>query len=150
MNPAGLDFISVTYDEGGQTKRLLFSPGKSFFGLPSHFNQFVAEWFNAIRDAITAATGQVPGNTPPGQLGVPPSSKAILALYLMPVLIGIGFLALLVAHPSAGLGSLFATSLEAGLILLVLFAGAGVALAGTRRYGARAWLLAGLVAALLC
>ena len=37
MHPAGLDFISVIYDEGGQNKRLFFSPYESWFGLPSTF-----------------------------------------------------------------------------------------------------------------
>ena len=32
MSPAGLDFISVTYEEGGQTKRLFFSPIEGWFG----------------------------------------------------------------------------------------------------------------------
>jgi serine/threonine protein kinase len=83
MHPAGLDFISVTYDEGGQTKRLFFSPYESWFGLPSHFNQFVAEWFNAIRAAVVAATGREPGTTPAEQLGVPSGSKAMYALYAL-------------------------------------------------------------------
>jgi serine/threonine protein kinase len=87
MHPAGLDFISVTYDDGGQTKRLFFSPYESWFGLPSHFNQFVAEWFAAIRAAVVAATGREPGNTPAEQLGVPSGSKVIYALLLAPVIL---------------------------------------------------------------
>jgi len=84
MSPAGLDFISVTYEEGGQTKRLFFSPIEGWFGLPSHFNRFVAEWFNALRAAIVATTGRAPGNTPANQLGTPSSSRAvILALLLL-------------------------------------------------------------------
>ena len=40
MNPVGrIDFISVTYEEGGQTKRLFFSPIESLFGLLSQFNR---------------------------------------------------------------------------------------------------------------
>ena len=49
MNIAVLDFISITYDEGGQTKRLLFSPFEYVFCLPSRFNRFVAEWYIALR-----------------------------------------------------------------------------------------------------
>jgi hypothetical protein len=82
MIPVGLDLISVTYDEAGQTRRLFFSPSEGLFGSPWRFNQFVGEWFNAIRDAVTAATGRVPGHTPANQLGVPSSSKTIIAIVL--------------------------------------------------------------------
>jgi predicted Ser/Thr protein kinase len=58
MHPLGLDFISVTYEEDGQTKRLLFTPFEGWFGLRSHVNGFVAECFNALRAAIAAATGR--------------------------------------------------------------------------------------------
>ena len=88
MHPAGLDFISVTYDADGQTQRLYFSPYESWFGLPSSFNRIVAEWFNAIRAAVLAATGREPGNTPANQLGVPSASKALYALLLAPVVLG--------------------------------------------------------------
>ena len=88
MNPAGLDFISVTYDEGGQTKRLFFSPSLGLFGLPSRFNQFVAEWFNILRTASAAATGRAPGNTPADQLGTPSSSWALIGGLLFALLAG--------------------------------------------------------------
>jgi len=78
-----MDFISVTYEEGGQTKRLFFQPIESWFGLRSHHNRFTAEWINAIRAAITAATGRAPGNTPANQLGTPSSSLAVLLLFLL-------------------------------------------------------------------
>jgi hypothetical protein len=88
MHPLGLDFISVTYDANGQTQRLYFSPYESWFRLPSDFNRIVAEWFNAIRAAVLAATGRGPGNTPANQLGVPSASKAPYALLLGPVVLG--------------------------------------------------------------
>ena len=88
MHPMGLDLISVTYDEDGQTKRLFFSPYESWFGLPSTFNRIVAEWFAAIRAAVVAATGCEPGNTPANQLGVPSGSKALYALLLLPLILG--------------------------------------------------------------
>jgi serine/threonine protein kinase len=84
MNPAGLNFISVTYDEGGQTKCLFFSPSEGLlFRLPSRFNRFVAEWYNAIRAAIATATGREPGNTPANRLGTPSSSLALLLAMLL-------------------------------------------------------------------
>jgi hypothetical protein len=87
MNPAGLNLISVTYGEGSRVKRLFCSPCEGFFGLPSRFNRFVAEWFSEIRDAVTAATGRVPGHTPAEQLGVPSSSFVLLVMLFAPVLV---------------------------------------------------------------
>ena len=101
MHPVGLDFISVTYDEDGQTKRLFFSPYESWFGLPSTFNRIVAEWFAAIRAAVVDATGREPGNTPADQLGVPPGSKALFALLLLPLILG-GTLVLAVLRSDTG------------------------------------------------
>jgi serine/threonine protein kinase len=93
MNPAGLDLISVTYDSDGRTQRLYVSPyvswfGKSCFGMRSTFNRIVAEWFDALRAAVLAATGREPGSTPADQLGVPSASKALYALLLAPVVLG--------------------------------------------------------------
>ena len=88
MHPVGLDFISVTYDDNGETKRLFISPYESWFGLPSTFNRIVAEWFAAIRAAVVEATGCEPGNTPAHQLGVPPGSKALFAVLLLPLILG--------------------------------------------------------------
>ena len=88
MNPVGLDFISVTYDEGGQTTVLYFSPYRSVFGFPWRFNQYVAEWFDAIGTAVKAATGRAPGNTPADQLGTPSGSFALGAVMLSAWLLG--------------------------------------------------------------
>ena len=41
---------------------------ESWFGLPSKFNQFVADWLATLRAAVTAATGREPGPTPAAQL----------------------------------------------------------------------------------
>jgi serine/threonine protein kinase len=88
MSPAGMDFISVTYDERGQTKRLFFSPTEGwFFGTPFHFNRFIADWFNSIRTAIVTATGRAPGNTPAHQLGTPSSSRAVILTLLVPLVL---------------------------------------------------------------
>jgi hypothetical protein len=93
MNHARIDLISVTYDAGGQTKRLFFSPYESMFGLPSHFNQFVAEWFDAIRTAVKAATGREPANSPADQLGVPSGSLELNAFGLsLWLIVAIGLL----------------------------------------------------------
>ena len=101
-----LHFISVTYEEGGQTKRLFCEPVPGWFGRRSHFNRFVAEWFDAIRAAITAATGRAPANTPANQLGTPSSSRALLLALLLPlvvglVLVGMGLAVARVSPPAA-------------------------------------------------
>ncbi|MBI2477185.1 MAG: serine/threonine protein kinase, partial [Planctomycetia bacterium] len=63
VNPAGLDFISVTYESAGQSQQLFFAPYEFLIRLPSQFNQAVADWFDAIREATIAATGRAPART---------------------------------------------------------------------------------------
>jgi hypothetical protein len=93
MSPAGLDFISVTYKERGQTQRLFFSPFEGWFGPAFRFNRYIADWFNSIRAAIVAATGYAPGNTPAHQLGTPPSSRAVILVLLLPLIASLLLLA---------------------------------------------------------
>ena len=93
MSPAGLDFISVTYEERKQTNRLFFSPIEGWFGTPFHVNRFVADWFNAIRAAIVTATGRAPGNTPANQLGTPSSSWGVILVLLLPLVVSLLLLA---------------------------------------------------------
>ncbi|MDZ4402818.1 serine/threonine-protein kinase [Prosthecobacter sp.] len=122
MNPVGLDLLSVTYEEDAQCKQVLLSPMEGIFDFPSIWNARVAEWFTAIRDAVTAATGRAPGNTPAERLGVPSGSKLIYALYLLPVVIGITIV-LVLAMPliggstSGGGGDVLVFAL--GLLLLI-------------------------------
>jgi serine/threonine protein kinase len=87
VNPVGLDFISVTYDAGGRTERLFFSPCQGWFGFPSAFNQYVAEWLASIRDSVVAVTGRAPASTPADQLGTPGASALLLALMFTPLLV---------------------------------------------------------------
>lgn len=99
MHPLGLDFISITYENGGQTRRLFFSPMEGWFGLRSHFNRFVAEWFKALRAAIATATGRAPGNTPADQLGTPSSSPAAVLALLLPLVAGVLLAAMVLRKP---------------------------------------------------
>jgi hypothetical protein len=96
MSPSGLDFISVTYEEGKQTKRLFFSPIDGWFGPTFYFNRFIADWFNSIRAAIVTATGRAPGNTPANQLGTPSSSLAVILVLLLPLVASLLLLAVMV------------------------------------------------------
>jgi hypothetical protein len=88
MNPAGLDLISVTYEEAGKRKQVLLSPMEGWFGLPSTWNARIAEWYAAIREAIVAAAGRAPTTTPASELGVPRGSFVpLLAMASGPILI---------------------------------------------------------------
>ena len=127
MNPAGLDLLSVTYEEGGQRKQVLLSPMEGWFGFPSTFNARVAEWFTAIRAAVTAATGRAPATTPAEQLGVPGSSKLLLAVACVPILTGAGLLLVLLRGPGSpgsfanGVVLLTFVALVGGYLAPVLF-----------------------------
>ncbi|MFN0079009.1 MAG: protein kinase domain-containing protein [Prosthecobacter sp.] len=82
MAPAGIDLISLSFEEGGQRRQVLLFPMQGWFGFPSSANAHVAEWLVAIREAVTAATGHTPGSTPADKLGVPSSSRSVLVLTL--------------------------------------------------------------------
>ncbi len=134
VNPAGIDLISVTYDEGGETKRLFFSPYERVFGLPSHFNEFVGEWFKAIRAAIVSATGREPNSTPARKLDVPPSSVAVYALWfimLMPAVV----LSIWLARTSGVTADVFPGT--AGKAVLWVFVIGVALLVVARLFGAR-------------
>ena len=90
VNPAGLNFISVTYEIDGQRNQLLFSPHEDLFGLPSDFNSRVHRWYNSILSATKNATGKTPSSTPAHNLGTGGSSRWGLALLVIPVLIPLG------------------------------------------------------------
>jgi len=96
--PVRTDLISLTHDEGGQTKRLffhtVFNPA-AFFVMPSRRNQCVAEWFNAIRAAATIATGRTPDNTPADRLGVPPSHPVLVWTIVLGLFSPLGFMMLI-------------------------------------------------------
>jgi serine/threonine protein kinase len=117
MNPAGIDLVSVTYEEGGQRKQVLLSPMEGgWFAFPDSWNAHAAEWLTAIRMAVIAATGRAPATTPAEQLGVPGSSKLLLAVAAVPILIGAGLLLALLRGP--GVSSSFAS----GAVLLTFVA----------------------------
>jgi predicted Ser/Thr protein kinase len=103
VNPAGLDFISITYDQGSEQRRLIVAPFDGLFGSPSQFNSHVHAWWTAIRDAAQAATGRAPALTPPSQLGTPGSSTWLTVALLAPVVIGLG-LGLVLLDSAAGSG----------------------------------------------
>jgi serine/threonine protein kinase len=103
VNPARIDFLSVTYEEGGQRKQVLLSPVKGWFALPSAFNAHIAEWHAATREAVIAATGRAPASSPVESVGTPLHSFApMLALAAVPVLVGAAVLMFIRRHETAG------------------------------------------------
>lgn len=103
VNPAGIDFLSVTYEEGGQRKQVLLSPMKGWFALPSSFNAHIAEWHAAIREAVIAATGRAPASSQVEKMGTPLQSfGALLALAAWLVPVGAALMMFIRRHETAG------------------------------------------------
>jgi serine/threonine protein kinase len=55
--PTGLDYISITYEDSGNTRTRLFTPYTSPLSPTWKTNALVAEWFYAIRAAVRKAEG---------------------------------------------------------------------------------------------
>jgi serine/threonine protein kinase len=102
MAPMGIDVLSVTYEDSGQRKQVLLSPMEGWFGFPSTFNAHVAEWFTAIREGVTAATGRAPAQTPAAQLGVPGSHNLLVPILFTP-LVAFGFFIVALARLNPGM-----------------------------------------------
>ena len=102
MNPVGLDFLSVGYEEQGRTARIILGPMEGMFGLPTTWNARIADWHTSLRAAVTAATGRAPAETPPEKLAVP-SHRAIPILLLALVLLGQVPLFFLLLSPPNGM-----------------------------------------------
>lgn len=84
MNLAGLNVLSISYEEEGETRHVLVSPIEGRFQFSQ---QAVADWFVAIRKAVVTATGREPSTTSLQKLGIPQSSRMILVvLFLVPTL----------------------------------------------------------------
>lgn len=93
MNLAGLNVLSIAYDEDGAFRQVLISPVEGWL----RFSQdAVFEWFTTVRKAVVATTGKSPTITPAEQLGIPRSSRLIFAALLaVPILV---LLALYLKH----------------------------------------------------
>ena len=90
VNPAGLNFIRVTYELDGVTNCVIFSPSQGLFSLPSHFNDNVKEWFETLQATTKAATGSLPDRTAPHEIQLAKSSRwaglALVPVFAVPVL----------------------------------------------------------------
>lgn len=62
--PGGLNFISVTWQDGATKRRLLLVPHEGPFRPTWDTNEVVEEWFASIESAVKARTGRLPASSP--------------------------------------------------------------------------------------
>ena len=82
--PIPLHYLDVIWDEAGQPRRLFFTPNQGAFLPVWETNQFVLDWHQALRAAVTAATGKAPAEPP-----APPHRPAARELVTMGLLFGL-------------------------------------------------------------
>ena len=103
VSPVSCDLISLTYEEGGESRQVLISPMEGWVGLPSSRNAFAAEWHAAIKSAVLAATGRAPGFMPANELRISQgSSWPHLLLILLPALATVLFIVMVLGPVPAG------------------------------------------------
>jgi serine/threonine protein kinase len=103
VSPVSCDLISLTYEDGGESRQVLISPMEGWIGLPSSRNAFAAEWHAAIRSAVLGATGKEPGSTPANELRISQgSSWPHLLLVLLPALATVLFIVMVLGPVPAG------------------------------------------------
>ncbi len=121
MNPAGLDLLSVAYEEQGQTRRVYLWPMEGWFGWPSTQNARVADWFETIGNAVVRASGRMPTCTPADQLGIPASFMGLRLLMVAAMALPTVFLFLVfsAARAGAGIGYPNAWQVAVGVVLIL-------------------------------
>ena len=62
--PAPLHYLSITWVENGLTRCRYFTPNRSWLCPVWETNPIVLEWHQALRAAVTTATGKAPAETP--------------------------------------------------------------------------------------
>jgi multidrug efflux pump subunit AcrA (membrane-fusion protein)/predicted Ser/Thr protein kinase len=122
MNPVGIDFIRVTYEEGGETRQVVLTPNAGMIDSPGHVNELVAEWFAATREAATKALGAAPGHTPKAGVKLPAAPAA--GLFMWGMLLLPAFIGFLMIAAMAGSERFFTITLTTfvGLIILGVLA----------------------------
>ncbi len=63
--PLRLDYVSVTFAEGGKERVLLLTPGAGWWSPTWSTNRAVAEFLETLREAVTARTGVPPAGAGP-------------------------------------------------------------------------------------
>ncbi len=130
MNPAGIDFIHLTYDEAGQMKVAILSPMEGWFALPSTWNARVADWHLAIWNAVASATGKEPGTTARDVLSRSIGSRGLrVSMYVSYFLpLAMSSMVLILTRGTHGIGgalvpAIFCLAMLAGGFLLQRFLG---------------------------
>ena len=80
--PIPLKYLAVTFEQTGKCQTVLFTPRiRDGISLPMEVNPFVAEWLQAVREAVITRTGKPPAGssspTPPAWHTLDPLSQAI-------------------------------------------------------------------------
>lgn len=88
LNPLGLKFLNVTYEDRTGSRQVIVSPTERLFSLPSTFNARAEEWHEAIRARIRAGTGREVGSTPAERLRLK-GSAVFLWFYALPFVTGL-------------------------------------------------------------
>jgi len=85
-SPAGHQYLSLIYDEGGQKRHLLFMAGEGLFQIAADTEDVAADWIAAIQAAVVE-TGSKPVPVPEGGSVVFGASPWLAALVLIPMLL---------------------------------------------------------------
>lgn len=129
MAPLGLNFISVSYEEAGQSHEVILAPMRGLIALPSDFNSRIAEWHTAIREAVISATGRAPADQPPGNRAAPvTSSRPMLLMGTVPVLVGAALMMFILRQGQAGPSPEAANVLKVVLVVICFFSALGLGL----------------------
>lgn len=103
VSPVSCDLISLTYEDGGESRQVLISPMEGWIGLPSSRNAYAAEWHAAIKSAVLAAAGKEPGSTPANELRISQgSSWPHVLIVLLPVFVTVLLLVMMVGPVPVG------------------------------------------------
>ena len=107
LNPLGLEFLGVRYEESGEIRTVMLSPMTRMIGGVGAFNARVREWHGLVLGRIKAVQGQEPGNLPAESLRVRPNVAVVPILVLAPMLsvgIGTALVFILTRRLSSGVG----------------------------------------------
>jgi len=134
LNPLGLNFLNVTYEERGVMRQVILSPTERLFSLPSTFNARAEEWHQAIRARTRSVTGREVGETPVERLRLK-GSNVLLWFYAAPFLTGFVMTLVMLGLMQRRFGSMWGRELGAGwtglgwiVVALLLIAAGGAAL----------------------
>ena len=89
LNPLGLEFLSVGYEEGGQLRRVMLSPMARMVGFSAEFNARVREWHDAVWDRTRAVQGREPRLVSPEDLHIRVGFPLVPLMVFVPLASGV-------------------------------------------------------------